>query len=170
MSEPTEAAPVRRTCITIDLANYSMLDEPTQRAAQRGLAEALDAAAAQAGLQRLDWKRQDGGDGELAVLPPEEDEALAVGTFPTELDTQFRTLHQREGLLLRARMAINHGMATPAAKGHSGWGPCDVARIVDAPAVRKALREIHEARIVLALSPEIFRDLVEQGHTAVKPG
>jgi hypothetical protein len=169
MNESTEAALVRRTCITVDLENYSTLDGPTQKAAQRGLAEALEAAAATAGLRRTTWKVQDAGDGEFAVLPLGEDESLAVGTLPTELDAQFRMLHEREGLLLRARMAINHGMVTPAAKGFAGWGPCDAARIVNAPAVRAALRDTQEARIVLALSPEIYRDLVAQGHTALTP-
>ncbi|GAA0926929.1 hypothetical protein [Pseudonocardia zijingensis] len=169
MNDSSEPALVRRTCITVDLEGYSTFGALTQKAAQRGLAEALDTAAATTGLQRTTWQLQDAGDGEFAVLPLGEDESLAVGTFPTELDTQFRMLHEREGLLLRARLAINHGMVTPAAKGFAGWGPCDAARIVNAPAVREALRSIPEARIVVALSPEIYRDLVQQGHTALDP-
>lgn len=170
MSDTTEPDLVRRTCITVDLEGYSTLDGRTQQRAQRGLADALDAAAATAGLQRTTWQLQDAGDGEFAVLPDGENESLAVGTFPIELDSQLRALHEREGLLLRARMAINHGMVTPAAKGFAGWGPCDAARIVNAPAVRAALRKTQEARIILALSPEIYRDLVAQGHTALTPG
>lgn len=168
MSDPTGAGHVRRTCITVDLENYSRLDGPTQEAAQRGLADALNAAGSETGLRRLTWRRQDGGDGELAVLPPEEDEAAAVGTFPTAVDKRLKALHAREGLRLRARMAINHGMVAPGAMGHAGWGPCDVARLVDAPAVRQALKEISEAHIVLVLSAEIYRDLVKQGHTALQ--
>jgi hypothetical protein len=65
---PTER-PERRTCLTIDLENYSRLDGPAQDAAQRGLSEALTAAAAEAGLERMGWLRQESGDRELAVLP-----------------------------------------------------------------------------------------------------
>lgn len=169
MNDSTEPALVRRTCITVDLENYSKLDMPTQEAAQQGLAEALAAAAADVGLRRLDWQLQDGGDGELAVLPLGENEALAVGAFPLALDEQFRMLHERDALHLRARMAINHGMVAPGAMGFAGWGPVDVTRIADAPAVRAALQKIDEARVVLALSAALYRDIVQQGHAVVRP-
>jgi len=165
MSESPNPGPVRRTCLTVDLENYSGLDGPTQHAAQFGLAEALDTAAAEAGLKRLRWHRQDGGDGELAVLPPEESEPLAVGAFPVALDAQLLNLHQRAGLFLRVRLAINYGAVKPSALGFSGYGPVDVVRIADAPTVRKALASIPEAHVVLALSAALYRDIVEQGHT-----
>jgi hypothetical protein len=165
MSEPTSPDPVRRTCVTVDIENYSGLDARTQHTAQRELANALDAAAAEAGLRRLDWLRQESGDGELAVLPSDESEPLAVGAFPIALDGRLRELHQRTGLLLRVRLAINHGMVAQAPFGHSGYGPVDVVRIADADGVRKALATIPEARVVLALSAAVYRDIVEQGHT-----
>jgi hypothetical protein len=169
MNDSTEPALVRRTCITVDLENYSRLDMPTQESAQRGLAEALAAAAAQVGLRRLDWQVQDGGDGELAVLPLGESEPIVVGAFPLALNEHFRMLHERDALRLRARMAINHGMVAQGAMGFAGWGPVDVTRIADAPAVRAALRDIDEARVVLALSAALYRDIVQQGHAVVRP-
>jgi hypothetical protein len=159
----------RRTCITIDLENYSRLDGAAQHAAQSGLSEALAAAAAEAGLERMSWLRQESGDRELAVLPSEEDAPRAVGAFPLALDDQFRALHRRTGVWLRGRMAINHGMVRAAPMGISGWGPCDVTRLSDAPAVYGALRMTPEAYIVLAISAELYRDYVQQGHTTVKP-
>lgn len=165
---PTDR-PERRTCLTIDLENYSRLDEPAQDAAQRGLSEALAAAAAEAGLERMGWVRQESGDRELAVLPSAEDIPRALGAFPLALDGQFRALHARNGVWLRARMAIGQGMVKAAPMGISGWGPCDVTRISDAPAVYRALRNTPDAYLVLAMSADLYRDYVQQGHAAVQP-
>jgi hypothetical protein len=167
-SLPTDRAE-RRTCLTIDLENYSKLEGPAQDDAQRGLSDALAAAAAAAGLERMSWVRQESGDRELAVLPSEEDIPRALGEFPYALDERFRALHSRTGVWLRARMAISQGMVKAAPMGIAGWGPCDVTRISDAPAVYHALRNAHGAYLVLAISAELYRDYVQQGHTTMKP-
>lgn len=153
----------------VDVEDYSTKDIIDQLAAQRGLAEVLDTAAEAAGLQRLTWERQDSGDGELAVLPEGESQSAAVGRFPFTLDAALRTLHRTDDLLLRVRLAIHYGRVEPAAKGFAGNGPCDVARLVDAPAVRAALASVPAARIVLVLSPALFRDVIEQGRLDVHP-
>lgn len=167
-SLPTDRAE-RRTCLTIDLENYSKLEGAAQDAAQRGLSDALSAAAAAAGLERMSWARQESGDRELAVLPSEEDIPRALCEFPYALDERFRALHSRTGVWLRARMAISQGMVKAAPMGIAGWGPCDVTRISDAPAVYHALRNTRDAYLVLAISADLYRDYVQQGHTAVKP-
>jgi hypothetical protein len=158
----------RRACMMTDLENYSTLDGQAQKAAQRGLAEALDVAAAEAGMRRQAWERQESGDGELAVLPPDEDEAAAVGAFPVALDSALRDIHRRDGLLLRVRLGVNYGVVQPAHLGFAGLGPSDAARMIDAPAVREALAAVPDARVVLAVSAGLYRDVIKQGHSSLR--
>lgn len=103
------------------------------------------------------------------MLPPHEDESVAIGAFPVALDRALGEIHRRDGLLLRVRLAINYGMVEPAALGHAGLGAVDVARIVDAPSVKKALAAAPEARIILAVAAGLFRDVVRQGRSAARP-
>jgi hypothetical protein len=158
----------RRACMMTDLEKYSTLDGDTQKAAQRGLAEALDVAAAEAGMRRWAWERQESGDGELAILPPDEDEAVAVGAFPVALDRALRDIHRRDGLLLRVRLGVNYGMVQPADLGFAGLGPSDAARMIDAPAVKNALEALPDARVVLAVAAGLYRDIIRQGHSSLR--
>ena len=159
----------RRLCMMVDLEGYSRRDGPGQEGAQLALAEALDTAAAASGLRRNTWFRQDSGDGELAVLPAEEPEAVLVSAFPAAFDDALRRIHRRDGLLLRTRIAVHHGVAHPAAKGYAGAGVVEVARIVGADPVRRALASVPEARVVLALSQQVYSDAVVQGYSALQP-
>jgi hypothetical protein len=158
---------LRRLCILVDLENYSRLDGNQQYTAQRVLASALAVAADKAGLRRPKWQRQLAGDGELAVLPVDELQAQVVGAFPLALDAQLREQEGRDGLLLRVRMAMVYGVVTESELGYSDHAVVAVARMADAAPVRRALALVPEARLVLALSTELFRDVIRHGDAAL---
>src|ERR1700754_3409308 len=82
MAAMSDLSSTRRTCILVDLENYSAFDGRQQHAAQAALAEVLTSAADAAGLDRLSWERQVSGDGELAVLPDGQSQVQVVGGFP----------------------------------------------------------------------------------------
>ena len=153
----------RRTCILVDLESYSALDGGKQRAAQQELAGALSVAAESAGLSRLRWERQPSGDGELAVLPDEERQDVVIGAFPVALDAELRTRSERTGLRLRLRMAVVYGVVTEADLGYAGHAVVAAARIADAAPVRSALVRATDGQLVLALSSELYRDVVLNG-------
>jgi hypothetical protein len=159
----------RRLCMMIDLESYSKHDGPGQLAVQAALEEVLDKAARDAGLRRETWFRQDSGDGELAVLPATEPDVALVGTFPLALEKALGDLHRRDDLLLRLRVAINHGPAQLAAKGYAGAGVIEAGRLADARVVRTALARAPQARLVLALSERLFTDVVRGGYTPWRP-
>lgn len=159
----------RRLCMMIDLESYSKRDGPGQLAVQAALDEVLDTAAREAGLHRENWYRQDSGDGELVVLPSGESDVALVGNFPPALEEALRTIHRRDDLLLRLRVAINHGPAQPAAKGYAGAGVIEAGRLADARVVRAALARAPQARMVLALSERLFTDVVRGGYTRWRP-
>lgn len=57
MAVMSDLSTMRRTCILVDLENYSDLDGQQKHAAQAALAGALTSAADSVGLDRLSWER-----------------------------------------------------------------------------------------------------------------
>lgn len=164
----TDRQSPRRTCILVDLENYSGLDGIQQGIAQQQLEAALTAAAQEVGLNRLQWERQPTGDGELAVLPDRELQAVVVGAFPVALDAELRERHERGGPRLRLRMSVVYGVVTPAQLGYADHAVVAAARIADAGPVRRALEGATTSRLVLALSSDLFRDVIMHGDSALK--
>ncbi|MGW8375242.1 hypothetical protein [Streptomyces sp. ODS28] len=157
---------VRRLLLSVDARGYGAADAALQAEIQEGLVQVLDAAALEAGLARPAWERQTGGDGELAVLPPEEPEARVVERFPRELrDALFRyNRHRAQSAKLRLRLAVHFGEATPGVMGRSGQGPVTVSRLCDSEPLKQAL-ELSGADLVVIYSQQIFADTLSQGHT-----
>jgi hypothetical protein len=168
MADMSDPWTTRRTCILVDLENYSALDGQQQHAAQAALAAALTAAAASAGLDRLSWERQPGGDGELAVLPDGQNQVPVVGAFPMALDKELRAAHSDDAPLLRARMSVACGVAPPADLGYSCQAVVDAKRMVDAAEARTALATIEDAYLVLVVSADLFRDVVRLGRSTIE--
>jgi hypothetical protein len=161
--------PIRRTCLLVDLESYSRRDGPEQLKAQELLAQALDTAAAELGLHRESWARQDQGDGELAVLPLTEPDPIVVGEFPGALQTALGGIHRQVGQVLRVRLAINAGMVQRGAKGFAGDGPVHAERMMNAAQVRAVLAAVPEAYLVAAVSSGLYKELVLANYTSVSP-
>lgn len=168
MAVMSDLTTTRRTCILVDLENYSDLDGQQKHAAQAALAGALTSAADSVGLDRLSWERQVSGDGELAVLPDGQSQVDVVGAFPIALDAALRAVQNRTGLLLRVRMAVVYGVATPAELGYSDQAVVDAARIANAQEVREAFARADDGYLVLAVSAELFRDVIRSGRSAIR--
>ncbi|SFP83301.1 hypothetical protein SAMN04489713_11822 [Actinomadura madurae] len=151
--------------ISVDATGYGSGDDQRQSDIQAGLLEALDRAAASAGLDRDRWERQGAGDGEFSVLLPQTAEGRLVGDFPRHLAA---FLDRRNGDApwenrLRLRLAVHHGTAIADVNGRSGQGPVEVARLCDSPPLRVALKE-SRADLAVMLSDRIFTDIVRHGH------
>jgi len=141
-----------------------------QAGMQRALIEILTASAKAAGLRRSSWDCQSGGDGELAVLPPEEPEDVLIDGYVRELGQRLDDHNEDlvDGARLRLRMALHHGVAVPAANGYAGAGLVVVSRLVECAAIRAAQQAIPEANLVLIVSNRIFLDTIAQGHTVLR--
>lgn len=130
----------------------------------------MDRAAGAAGLDRSRWTTQRSGDGEFAVLPPDEPEPRVVDDYVRELATELRQFN--EGRLpdwqIRLRLAAHHGVAYPAANGYAGNAPVTVGRLIDSPPVRQALAVGPEAQLAVILSRLVFDEIVAGGHTSLR--
>jgi hypothetical protein len=137
---------------------------------QEGLVQVLSDSAAAVGLHRADWLCQPAGDGELAILAADEPEDVLVDDYVRELTRRLDDYNEDRvaPARLRLRMAIHHGIATPAANGYAGAGVVVVSRLVECAAARAAQAAAPDASLVLIISNRVFLDTVAQGHTALR--
>ncbi|WP_246237243.1 hypothetical protein [Actinomadura chibensis] len=184
-----------RLLLAVDIQGYSKRDTREQLAAQRSLSDALDRAAAGAGLDRARWDKQVGGDGELATLPDGTDPATVAGDFVIGLAAELRDLNaaaDREsadvggadaggadaggtdaggagGRRLRVRLSLHHGTLTAGPFGPAGDAPIVVQRLLDAAPLRRLLADDPDRDLAYAVSDSLFEDVVRTGFCALPP-
>lgn len=154
----------------MDATGYGSSDDIRQREVQQQLADILDDTAEQVGLDRPSWRRQQAGDGELAVLPDDVAEKRVVDDFVRALAKALAGLNRRRlpEARLRLRLAIHYGVVSTGRLGFPGQGAVEVSRMVDGVPVRLALLR-SDAELVVVLSEIVFQDTVRQPHTTLRP-
>ncbi|MEU9872321.1 hypothetical protein AB0C87_31265 [Actinomadura sp. NPDC048021] len=96
--------------IAVDIEGYSKLSTAQQKQVQLDLHEVLESAAAAAGLDRRAWLRQVGGDGEMAILPPDTDGLLVLSRGDHRQGRLVPRAHPPEAsLTVRASRASRRG-------------------------------------------------------------
>jgi hypothetical protein len=163
--------PLRRLIVAADVHRYSTRDPLGQIDAQQALLDALTSAADAIGLDRSLWHRQPQGDAELAILPPETDEAAVVADLPRELAIRLRRQNRmlKTDVRLRLRVAMHCGMLHMGALGYPGPAPVETCRLLDAQALRQALAETGDADLALIVSEQLFKDIVVPGYRGLRP-
>lgn len=162
---------IRALCVAVDAKGYSEREAKGQHRLQADLLDTLNAAAADAGLDRLEWSLQPQGDGELAVLPSDQDERLVVDGFVQRLDARLTVLNEERlpEARLRLRVAMHFGVAVVSANGFSGQAPVLVSRLLASAALHEALADVPEANLALALSESLYEELVLNRLTSLRP-
>jgi hypothetical protein len=160
----------RYLCLSTDAQGYGQRSDRDQSALQEDLVRLLDEAAETAGLRRSGWLRQPSGDGELALLPPDEAEAPVLDGFVRAAGALlfWRNQDRRPGDRLRLRLAADHGPVDMAANGFAGRPVVAVSRLVNSRVLKLALATAH-ADLVVIVSDRIYTDLVLGGRTSVTP-
>jgi hypothetical protein len=158
----------RWLCVAIDAKSYGALDNVAQYDIQALLLEVLDEAAVGAGLDRSTWLKQPQGDGELALVPPDQPEPRVVDDYVRELDAslQVRNYSRRPDARLRLRMAIDFGVAYPAPYGFAGEAVVATARLLASNGLHRALVEAADADLAVILSPQVYRTVLNR-HTSL---
>jgi hypothetical protein len=163
--------PLRRMMIAVDIHHYSSRDPLGQVDVQQALVEVLNSAADAVHLDRSLWSKQPQGDAELAVLPPQIDEAAVVADYPRELATSLRR-HNRSlntQARLRVRVAMHCGMLHMGALGYPGSAPVETCRLLDAPMLKTTLAESDDIDLALIVSEQLFKDVVLPGYRGLRP-
>jgi hypothetical protein len=161
----------RHLCLAVDAASYSSLDSVAQHDLQALLSDVLNEAAAAANLDRDKWLKQPQGDGELALIPPDQPEPLLVDDFIRELDAVL--LHRNHGKVpayrLRLRAAIDFGVAYEASFGFAGDAVVATARLLASDVLHRALADASDADLAVALSDSVYQTVAHR-HTSLSAG
>ncbi|GIH60825.1 hypothetical protein [Microbispora siamensis] len=161
--------PTSHAMIAVDIEKYSGRNDQQQLHLQEALVRVLDAAAAEAGLDRSTWtERQPQGDGEFSWLPPHAHLGVLVGGFVRELDGQLGLYNRRRAgrfwTRMRLRMAVHFGpVHLGAPNGVAGRHAVQQARLLDSAPVRRALDTCPAADLALIVSDRVYDDYISQG-------
>ncbi|MET8092395.1 hypothetical protein [Micromonospora sp. NPDC005220] len=145
------------------MESYSGRDNVLQYRAQRAFQKIMTEACEELGLDRATWLLQQGGDGELAILPAGTSERAVVTRLTPIVDRLLRE-HNR-GLApearIRLRIGVHEGLVhLDGANGYPGEAVVTVCRLIDSPQLKAALRQFPGAAVALIVSDRIHQDVV----------
>ncbi|GIH76503.1 hypothetical protein [Planobispora longispora] len=151
-----------RIMIAADIEDYSSRNRDSQATLQRDLVRALDHAATLAQLGTLDWRRQEQGDGQFVVLPPGTGAVTVLTSFVTELNEVLAGYNSATSRM-RMRLSVHEGpVVVDGANGFPGAHAVQVNRLVNAAALKAAMRARPEADLGVIISDRTFEDYVGQ--------
>ncbi|WP_328478325.1 hypothetical protein [Actinoplanes sp. NBC_00393] len=156
--------PHRRVLVAADMESYSRRNNVLQHRAQLAFRRIMDDATTAVGLNRVDWQIQQGGDGELAVLPAGTSERTVAARLAPVADQLLREHNQ--GLAteakVRLRLAVHQGLVhLDGANGFPSDAVVHVCRLVDSPQLKQALRTFTGANVALIVSDSLYREVIE---------
>ena len=160
------AGPVHRSILAVDLEGSTKRTNPERGELRRIMYSLLDQALHEARINSRHLEPLiDRGDGVLVLIRPHDEvpKTLLIGVLIpalTALLDEHNTTVSQPALRLRLRVVIHCGEVHDDGKGFYGED-LDVAfRLLDAPRVKRALREAPSSPLVLVVSEEIFAGIV----------
>ena len=160
------AGPVHRSILAVDLEGSTNRTNPERGECRRILYSLLDQALHEARINSRHLEPLiDRGDGVLVLIRPHDEvpKTVLIGVLIpalTALLDEHNTAVAQPALRLRLRVVIHCGEVHDDGKGFYGED-LDVAfRLLDAPKVKRALREAPASPLVLVVSEEIFAGIV----------
>ena len=166
------AGPVYRSIVVVDLEGSTKRSNMVKGELRRVMYELLDQAFLAAGIGPGHLEElADRGDGVLILIRPHDDvpKAALLGRLIPVLAgllAEHNAAATRPELELRMRAVVHAGEVHEDDRGFYG-DDIDVAfRLVNAPAVKRALREAPSSPLVLVISEEIFSAVVRLGYVA----
>jgi hypothetical protein len=151
---PEMQDPHRRVLVAADMESYSRRSNVLQYRAQAAFRRIMEDATADMGLDRVDWLIQQGGDGELAILPPGTSERIVASRLAPVVDRLLREHNQ--GLAPEAKIRLRLGV-------HQGLVHLDGANGFpsDAPQLKQVLRDFPGADVALVVSDSLYHEVIE---------
>ncbi|MEH0535753.1 hypothetical protein QBB31_14115 [Streptomyces scabiei] len=164
--------PLSYWILLLDIQDFGQRPETIQTELREALYRAVQFAFETAGLDFDLCPVQDRGDSVLILVP--------AGTSPTKLLGELvhglehaLVAHNRmynDSHLMRLRVGLNHGYVVREGSTWIGSALNDVARLVDAPPVKQVLSQHTRAQLVLVISDEIHRSVVQAGYPGIDSG
>ncbi|MCK9921642.1 effector-associated domain EAD1-containing protein [Frankia sp. AgPm24] len=155
----------------VDASGYSKRDLQGQLDVRAGVRGIVDTALDRAGVADTVLLHENGGDGCLCALDANVSRDLLASDFVRELriaQRQFNRVRAPSDQV-RLRLSLHHGQIVVDGGGAAGDAVVVVDRLVNAVAVRVILESYPAADLVLALSPDFYRDTVAEGLRDLDP-
>ncbi|MGP4024063.1 effector-associated domain 2-containing protein [Actinomadura sp. 3N407] len=114
---------------------------------------------------------EDRGDGVMIAVPPEYDLTTLLTTVTDRLRAEIRHHNAVSGdpAKMQLRVAVHMGMARSDGRGLVGTAVNDAFRILDAPALKEALR-VSGTAVGVIVSDRVYDDVVRHGWDLLDPG
>ncbi len=162
--------PVHRAIVAVDIEGSTQRTNPERGEFRRILYALLDQALYAAGIEPGHLEPMaDRGDGVLILIKPHDGVpktvllGLLIPALTTLLDEHNTTVRQA-ALRLRLRVVIHAGEVHDDGKGFYGEDLDIAFRLLNAPKVKRALREAPSAPLVLVVSEAIFAGIIRHGY------
>jgi len=160
------AGPVHRSIVAVDVEGSTRRTNPERGKLRRILYALLDQALAETGINASHLEPLiDRGDGVLVLIRPHDDvpKTALIGVLVPELAAlldEHNAAIADLALRMRLRAVIHAGEIHDDGRGFYGEDLDLAFRLLDAPKVKRALRDTPEAPMVLVVSEEIFGGIV----------
>ena len=160
--------PVPRSLVAVDIEGYSGRDNLGHLELREALGRVCDEAFHRIGVSPE--ARQDQGDAFLILIRPDVSKALLVDDLVRELVTALRLFNRTRlpQARMRLRLALHAGEVHLDGAGFGGGSLVAVMRLIDADALRDALRTAPDDLAVI-VSEQLHRDVVLQRYRGIDP-
>ena len=162
------AGPVHRSIVVIDIEGSTMRTNVAKGEMRGALYDIVERALRASGIgsQHLE-PLSDRGDGVLILIRPHDDvpKTLLLGRLIpviAALLIEHNATVDRADLRLRMRAVVHAGEVHEDARGFYGDDVDTAFRLLEAPGLKKALREAVVSPLILSVSDEIFTGTVQQ--------
>ncbi|MFF2043860.1 hypothetical protein ACFVVX_25905 [Kitasatospora sp. NPDC058170] len=146
----------------VDIEDFSLRPETVQATLHEELYEVVWFAFGRARLERSACQVQDRGDGMLVLLPASTSPAVLLRELLRGLQDALAEHHAkyRDDHRMRLRVGLHQGLVIQHDERWAGTAINDLARLVDAGPVRRALAAAERAHLVVVVSEELHRTVV----------
>ena len=157
-----------RLAFALDVAGYGARTVLQEQQVERRLRRLVDTALGRCGLRlgpgvvEHRWT----GDGINAVLPADIDPTVIMPLLIRSLASALGSDNAQSADRIRLRMSIGAGLIERNAAGFSGQLIVDVNRLVDSPALRRALID-SGGDLAVAISDHVYAMVVQPGYPGI---
>jgi hypothetical protein len=162
--------PVHRLIVAVDIEGSTERNNPAKGELRRILYELLGRALEAAGIDTRHLEpHTDRGDSVLILIRPHDDvpKTLVLGQLVPALAAllaEHNASVTRPELRMRLRAVVHAGEVHEDGNGFYGDDLDAAFRLLEAPKLKKALKEAVAAPLILVVSEEIFHGIVQQGY------
>jgi hypothetical protein len=162
--------PVHRLIVAVDIEGSTTRNNRAKGELRRALYDLIGRALGGTGISPRHLEpHTDRGDSVLILIKPYDDvpKTLILGhliPLLTALLIEYNVAAAKPELRMRLRAVVHAGEVHEDAEGFYGDDLDSAFRLLEAPRLKKALKEAAGTPLLLVVSEEIFHGIVEQGY------